>query len=97
MSLRAAAFEKEAAPEGCFEDADTAFQLWLGARPPLFGGFGFLATPHVGVYGEDYSPFLPIVALSLPLVLSYGRVAGGGGAAGGGGGDGGAGLLQLRS
>ena len=63
-------FSKAASPQGTWEDDAVAFQLFLGARPQIFGNFGFLTTPHCGVYSDDFTPFLPIVALSFPLVLS---------------------------
>lgn len=54
--------------EGTWEDADIAFQLYLGHAPQIFGSFGFHALPHVGTYDHaDYTPALPIALVSLPL------------------------------
>ena len=67
-------FSKAASPQGTWEDDAVAFQLFLGARPQIFGNFGFLTTPHCGVYSDDFTPFLPIVALSFPIALRTSRV-----------------------
>lgn len=42
-------------------------------EPGVFEPYGFLCVPHVGVYGEDYSPCLPMLLVSLP-VASLGRL-----------------------
>lgn len=60
-------FEKNAVAEGSVEEPDVAFHLFRGAKPQPFGSYGFLSTPHLGCYSEDYNPFLPIMALSAKL------------------------------
>lgn len=35
-------------------------------RPALFDPLGLYCIPHVGVYGEDYTPCGPIAVLALP-------------------------------
>lgn len=46
----------------------SAFQLDLDGRgfASPFPVFGFLTHPHVGVYGDDYSPTAPLVSIRLP-------------------------------
>lgn len=68
------ALTKEETPEGTWEDSDVAFQLYMGAVPRVFGSFGFATLPQVGCYSaEDYTPFLPIVCLSVPLLCEEPR------------------------
>jgi len=61
--------EKDPAPEGSVEDPSVAFHLFRGVKPRPFGTYGFLSTPHLGCYSEDYNPFLPIMALSAKLAF----------------------------
>ena len=60
------AAKKDSDPVGTYEDNSVAFQLWLDDAPPLFGSFGFHAITHLGVYGEEYTPCLPICLVSVP-------------------------------
>ena len=62
--------EKDLAPEGSVEDPSVAFHLFRGVKPRPFGTYGFLSTPHLGCYSEDYNPFLPILALSAKLAFA---------------------------
>jgi predicted nicotinamide N-methyase len=45
-----------------------SFQLFAGDNSPprIFPGLGFHCHPHIGIYGNDFTPAFPIVALSLP-------------------------------
>jgi hypothetical protein len=43
-----------------------ALQLFAGHVPDTFTSLGFHCHPHLGIYGQDYTPAFPIVALSLP-------------------------------
>ena len=54
-------------PEGTYEDNAVAFQLWLGKRAPIFGAFGYHCVPHIGVYGDEYTPALPIALVSFTV------------------------------
>lgn len=59
---------KEPEPIGTWETPDVAFQLFAGARPTIFGSYGFLCTPQLGCYtADEYTPALPIAVISLPL------------------------------
>ena len=46
-----------------------AFQLFAGATPSSFSVLGFHCHPHIGVYGDDFTPCFPMVALSLPATM----------------------------
>jgi hypothetical protein len=52
--------------------AEGSFQCDLSAAredplsTPLFDQLGVLCVPHVGTYGEDYSPLTPLALLRLP-------------------------------
>jgi hypothetical protein len=53
------------------EDPEVGFQLFLDptAEPSVFSEvFGFPTLPLIGNYSEDYSPALPMVLLSVPLI-----------------------------
>ena len=47
-----------------------AFQLFAHDEthlsPATFPGLGFHCHPHIGIYGEDFTPAFPIIALSIP-------------------------------
>eukprot|EP01116_Phalansterium_solitarium_P020598 TRINITY_DN6125_c0_g1_i2.p1 TRINITY_DN6125_c0_g1~~TRINITY_DN6125_c0_g1_i2.p1 ORF type:complete len:299 (-),score=23.59 TRINITY_DN6125_c0_g1_i2:46-942(-) len=47
------------------EESDTEDPL----RIPLFDQLGYHCIPHIGVYGSDFSPALPLVLLKVPLHL----------------------------
>ena len=52
---------------GTAESPDVAFQLFLDGPPlPLLGSFGLPCCAHIGVYGGDFTPALPIVLVTLP-------------------------------
>ena len=51
-------------PEGTW--GMPAFQMFVGATPGCFSALGFHCHPHVGVYGDDFTPCFPMVAISLP-------------------------------
>ena len=44
-----------------------SFELFRGGGGGVFSALGFHDHPHLGVYGnDDYMPFFPVVAVSLP-------------------------------
>ena len=44
-----------------------AIYLFRGHTPSIIpGGLGFHCHPHIGIYGQDFTPAFPLVAISLP-------------------------------
>ena len=43
-----------------------AFQIFGGHVPSTFPGLGFHCHPQIGIYGNDFTPSFPLVAISLP-------------------------------
>lgn len=42
------------------------FQLFAGVKPQLFDALQFCSHPYLGVYGDDFTPWFPLVSLSVP-------------------------------